>query len=80
MNFDTHDVATRLAALTQALANLRAQGRTPPPAVVALFERYAQGELSWNEVQEAMRGCQQALLHYQDTLRRFREDVFSGHR
>jgi Antitoxin VbhA len=52
----------RAAAVAQAVANVRARGFAPHPEVLALYARYAGGELSRAEVQTAMQDRVAALL------------------
>ena len=53
------------AAVAQAVANLRARGVEPAPAVIALYEQYAAGHLSRQHVvatmQERARRIQPAV-------------------
>lgn len=51
--------AGRQEVVRQAVANLQARGITPRPAVLALYEQYAQGELSRTQVTAFMQ--QQAV-------------------
>lgn len=51
METTEHDQAERRAIVAQAIANVRARGIEPNPQVLALYERYAAGEIMRDEVQ-----------------------------
>jgi len=54
MDTDESDQAERRAIVAQAIANVRARGIEPNPQVLALYERYAAGEIMRDELQAVM--------------------------
>ena len=52
----------RQQVVRQAVANLQARGITPPPAVLALYERYVRAELSRTQVAVLMQQRAGVLL------------------
>lgn len=61
MDTEEDDQAQRRAIVTQAIANVRARGIEPHPQVLALYERYAAGEIRRDEVQAAMQARAAAI-------------------
>jgi hypothetical protein len=59
-----HDLEANLRqqAVSRAVANLRARGVNPAPAVLALYARYGRGELSRGQVQALMHQRAAALV------------------
>lgn len=62
MDTNEHDQAERRAIVEQAIANVRARGIEPTPQVLALYERYAAGEIMRDEVQAVMQARAAAII------------------
>ncbi|RPD43572.1 MULTISPECIES: antitoxin VbhA family protein [Hymenobacter] len=61
MDTEEDDQAQRRAIVAQAIANVRARGLEPHPQVLALYERYAAGEIMRDEVQAVMQARAAAI-------------------
>ncbi|MGI4821122.1 MAG: hypothetical protein ACRYFV_07905 [Janthinobacterium lividum] len=59
-----HDLEANLRqqAVSRAVANLRARGVNPAPAVLAFYARYGRGKLSRGQVQALMHQRAEALV------------------
>lgn len=61
LDWENQDQAERQQIVAQALDNVRARGIEPHYEVLALYDRYAAGELTRREVQAAMQARAAAI-------------------
>lgn len=73
MWYDDSCLVQRARAVAQAVANMRARGVEPNPAVLALYVRYAQGELSHEQVRARLQRRAQARADASQTATAKRE-------